>query len=52
VRAAFASTDWERISFSWATSFVFAPGNRDLYVILTKTFGDNASTAELLEGIK
>jgi hypothetical protein len=28
--------------------FVFAPGNRDLYAHVSKTFGDNASMAELL----
>ena len=38
--------------FQLGGSFVFAPGNRDLYTHLSKTFGDNASIAELLEVIK
>jgi hypothetical protein len=36
---------------SYLPCFVFAPGNRDLYAHLSKTFGDNASIAELLEAI-
>ena len=38
--------------FQLGGSFVFAPGNRDLYAHLSKTFGDNASIAELLEVIR
>lgn len=37
--------------FQLGGSFVFAPGNRDLYAHLSKTFGDNAPMAELLEAI-
>ena len=38
--------------FQLGGSFVFAPGNRDLYAHLSKTFGDNAPIAKLLEVIK
>ena len=34
--------------FQLGGSFVFAPGNRDLYAHVSKTFGDTASVAELL----
>jgi alkyl-hydroperoxide reductase/thiol specific antioxidant family protein len=34
--------------FQLGGSFVFAPGNRDLYAHVSKTFGDNASIADLL----
>ena len=34
--------------FQLGASFVFAPGNLDRYVHLSKTFGDNAPVAELL----
>ncbi len=37
--------------FQLGGSFVFAPGNRDLYAHVSKTFGDNASMAELLAAI-
>ena len=37
--------------FQLGGSFVFAPGNRDLYAHVSKTFGDNASVAELLAAI-
>ena len=32
-------------------SFVFAPGNKDLFVHVSETFGDNASPADLLKAI-
>jgi hypothetical protein len=38
--------------FQLGGTFVFAPGNRDLYAHLSKTFGDNASITELLEVIQ
>jgi hypothetical protein len=34
--------------FQLGGSFVFAPGNRDLYAHVSRTFGDTASVAELL----
>ena len=34
--------------FQLGGTFVFAPGNRDLYAHVSKTFGDSASVAELL----
>ncbi len=37
--------------FQLGGSFVFAPGNRDLYAHVSKTFGDNASVEELLAAI-
>jgi hypothetical protein len=37
--------------FQLGGSFVFSPGNRDLYAHVSKTFGDNASMAELLAAI-
>ena len=40
-----------RNPFQLGGSFVFAPGNRDLYAHVSKTFGDTASVAELLEAI-
>lgn len=38
--------------FQLGGSFVFGPGNRDLYAHLSKTFGDNASTEALLNAVK
>jgi hypothetical protein len=32
-------------------SFVFAPGNKDLFVHLSETFGDNASPQDMLAAI-
>ena len=32
-------------------SFVFAPGNKDLFVHLSETFGDNASPKDMLQAI-
>jgi hypothetical protein len=37
--------------FQLGGSFVFAPGNYDLYAHVSKTFGDNASISELLAAI-
>jgi hypothetical protein len=34
--------------FQLGASLIFAPGNRDLYVHLSRTFGDNASPETLL----
>jgi hypothetical protein len=34
--------------FQLGASFIFAPGNRDLYVHLSRTFGDNAYPGTLL----
>jgi hypothetical protein len=34
--------------FQLGASFVFAPGNRDLFVHLSRTFGDNADPKALL----
>jgi hypothetical protein len=32
-------------------SFVFAPGNKDLFAHVSETFGDNASTEDLIKAI-
>ncbi len=37
--------------FQLGGSFVFAPGNRDLYAHVSKTFSDTSSVAELLGAI-
>jgi hypothetical protein len=37
--------------FQLGGSFVFAPGNRDLFAHVSETFGDNANMAELLAAI-
>ena len=37
--------------FQLGGSFVFAPGDRDLYAHLSRTFGDNASPADLLAAL-
>jgi hypothetical protein len=37
--------------FQLGGSFVFAPGDRDLYAHLSQTFGDNASPADLLAAL-
>ena len=34
--------------FQLGASFIFAPGNRDLYAHLSRTFGDNADVETLL----
>ena len=41
-----------RNPFQLGGSFVFAPGNRDLYAHPSKTFGDNASTEALLAAVR
>ncbi len=37
-----------RSPFQLGASFIFAPGNRDLFVHVSETFGDNASLATVL----
>lgn len=37
--------------FQLGGSFVFAPGDRDLYAHLSQTFSDNASPADLLAAL-
>ena len=37
--------------FQLGASFVFAPGNRDVFVHLSRTFGDNADPKTLLSAI-
>jgi hypothetical protein len=37
--------------FQLGGSFVFGPGNVDLYMHVSQTFGDNAPTADLLDAI-
>lgn len=41
-----------RNPFQLGGSFVFGPGNRDLYAHLSKTFGDNASIEALLDAVR
>lgn len=38
--------------FQLGGSFVFAPGDRDLYVHISQTFGDNAPMPDLLAAIR
>ena len=38
--------------FQLGGSFVFAPGNTDLFAHVSQTFGDNAATSDLLAAIK
>lgn len=38
--------------FQLGASFVFAPGNRDLFVHLSQTFGDNADPKTLLDVLR
>ena len=38
--------------FQLGASFVFAPGNVDRYVHLSKTFGDNAQISDLLAALR
>lgn len=40
-----------RNPFQLGGSFVFAPGNRDVYAHLSETFGDNAPMAALLGAV-
>jgi hypothetical protein len=37
--------------FQLGASFVFAPGNRDLYIHISQTFGDNADPKDLLAAV-
>lgn len=37
--------------FQLGASFVFGPGDRDLYVHLSETFGDNAPVGELIDAL-
>ena len=37
--------------FQLGGSFVFAPGNKDMFVHISETFGDNAAPADLLKAI-
>ena len=37
--------------FQLGASFIFAPGNRDLFVHLSQTFGDNAEPERLLSAM-
>ena len=37
--------------FQLGASFVFAPGNRDLFVHLSRTFGDNADPEKLFTAV-
>jgi len=41
-----------RDPFQLGGSFVFGPENRDLFVHLSRTFGDNTSPEKLLDAIK
>ena len=38
--------------FQLGASFVFGPGNRDLFIHLSSTFGDNADPVDLLAVLK
>ena len=38
--------------FQLGGSFVFAPGNRDLYAHVSRTFGDNAPVEALLRAVR
>jgi hypothetical protein len=38
--------------FQLGASFVFAPGNRDLFVHISQTFGDNAAPKALLDALR
>ena len=38
--------------FQLGGSFVFAPGNRDIYAHMSQTFGDNAPVDALLEAVQ
>ncbi len=37
--------------FQLGASFVFGPGNRDIFAHLSQTFGDNAAPATLLDAV-
>jgi hypothetical protein len=38
--------------FQLGGSFVFAPGNKDLFVHVSETFGDNASPKDILAALE
>jgi hypothetical protein len=38
--------------FQLGGSFVFGPGNRDIYAHVSRTFGDNATAEELLQAVR
>ena len=38
--------------FQLGGSFVFAPGNKDLFVHVSETFGDNASPSDMLKALR
>ena len=38
--------------FQLGASFAFGPGNRDLFIHLSSTFGDNANPLDLLAALK
>ena len=38
--------------FQLGGSFVFGPGNQDVYIHLSRTFGDNAPVEELLSAVR
>ena len=40
-----------RDPFQLGASFIFLPGNRDLYSHISKTFGDNAAPGALIEAL-
>jgi methylphosphotriester-DNA--protein-cysteine methyltransferase len=41
-----------RNPFQLGGSFVFGPGNRDIYAHVSRTFGDNASSDALLDAVR
>jgi hypothetical protein len=41
-----------RNPFQLGGSFVFGPGNRDIYAHVSQTFGDNASPEDLLSAVR
>jgi len=47
----FSQTKMGKDPFQLGASFVFAPGNVDLYAHLSKTFGDNAPMEDLLRAL-
>jgi len=51
VRPAIASTDLERILFSWAEHLSSAPGNVDRFAHISQTFSDNAAPPQILTAL-
>lgn len=49
--AGFSQKGLGKDPFQLGGSFVFAPGNRDLYAHISQTFGDNAPIPELISAI-